>query len=115
MKTLRFFSRGTAMCFDLEAQDAGVRRYIGRKHDKTLGHEGKDDYGNKVMSGGWPSTSKAQEVPARGEYLMACRDGDLWAADEETAAYCGVKFDPDFGGEHPSVYAMPVKSDVEHS
>ncbi len=109
MKTLKFLSRGMAMCFDLEAQAAKTMRFIGRRHDATIGHEGRDENGNKFMSGGWPSTGLPQEVPARGEYLTACKDGDLWAADEETAKYCGVKFDPDFGGEHPSSYAKPAK------
>ncbi len=100
MQTLKFLARGTAMCFDLEAQEARTLRYIGRRHDATIGHEGRDEYGNKFMSGGWPAKSTPQEVPARGEYMLACKDGDLWAADEATALYCGVKFDPDFGGEY---------------
>src|SRR5690348_7889985 len=100
MQMLKFLSRGNAMVFDLDLHDVGVRRFIGRRHDKTVGFAGKDENGNPTMSGGWPSTSKPQEVPARGEYMMACKDGDLWAADEATAKYCGVKFDPKFGGEH---------------
>jgi hypothetical protein len=87
------------MCFDLEAQENRMLRYIGRRHDATIGFEGRDENGVKFMSGGYPSTDKPQVVPARGEYLLACRDGDLWAADQATADYCGVKFDPTFGGE----------------
>ncbi len=105
MKTLRFLSRGMAMSFDHEAVANGILRFVGRKHDSTIGYAGKDASGNKFMSGGYPSTGVPQEVPARGEYIMACRDKDLWAADEETAKHCGVEFDPTFGGEHdlPSV------------
>lgn len=102
MTTLKFLSRGTAMVFDLDSHEAGVRRFVGRKHDKTIGHEGRDENGNKTMSGGWPSTHAPQTVPARGEYLLSCQGGDLWAADEATASYCSVKFDPSFGGEHAS-------------
>ncbi len=105
MQTLKFLSRGTAMCFDLEAQEARTLRFIGRWHDTTIGHAGFDENGVKFMSGGWPSTHKAQEVPARAEYLWACKDGDLWAADEATAKYCGVKFDPTYGEEH----ALPAE------
>jgi hypothetical protein len=82
---LRFFSRGTAMAADLEALEAGVKKFIGRRHDRTMGAEFQDEHGNKFKTGGWPSTGAAQEVPARGEYIMACKDGDVWAADEETA------------------------------
>ena len=31
------------------------------------------------------------------EYVKACKDGDLYAADEATAKACGVSFDPTFG------------------
>jgi len=30
-------------------------------------------------------------------------EGGLWAADAETAAACGVAFDPSFGGEYPEL------------
>ncbi len=109
MKKLKFLSRGTNLCIDLEAQTAGILRFIGRKHDPSIGFQGVDENGNKFMSGGYPSTGKAQEVPARAEYMFAGRDGDLWPADEETASYCGVAFDPHFGGEHPSV-EKPARS-----
>ncbi len=100
MKTLKFFSRGLSMCFDLEAQAGGILRFLGRKHDSTIGNPGVDMHGKSYMSGGWPSTGQAHEVPARAEYMNACKDGDLWPADQETADFCGVKFDPSFGGEH---------------
>jgi hypothetical protein len=88
MKKLRVRARGTAMVPNMEALDAGARRFIGRVFDPTLG-----------PAGGWPASPDITEVPRRAEYLFAVRDGDLWAADEETAQFCGVKFDPSFGGE----------------
>lgn len=103
MKTLSFLARGSAMVFDLDAHENGVRRFVGRKHDKAIGFPSKDKDGNVTMSGGWPALHEAQAVSARGEYLLACRNGDLWPADEATAQYCGVKFDPRYGGEHEAL------------
>lgn len=95
----KFYARGKAMVFDLEAHDQGIRKFIGRRHDRTLGFPEYDENGNKFMTGGWPATETPQEVPERAEYIQACRDGDLWPADEATARACGVKFDPTLGGE----------------
>lgn len=86
--TLLVRARGLAMCPDFEAQEARIRRFIGRKHDPKAG-----------KAGGWPSTGKAQEVPNSAEYVMAVQRGELWAADKATADLCGVVFDPTFGGE----------------
>ena len=108
MKKLRVLARGTAMVFDLERHDAGVRRFVGRKHDRTLGSATRDESGNEVRQGGWPPSHKPvepDEVPFRAEYMLAVRDGDLWPADEESAALCGVKFDPKFGGEYDHEFA----------
>lgn len=106
-KKLRVLARGTAMVFDLERHEAGVRRFIGRKHDRTLGavfverdHTGVD---NQHRQGGWPASHhprEPDEVPYRAEYLFAIRDGDLWPADKATADICGVPFDPTFGGDY---------------
>lgn len=92
MKKIRVLARGAAMVCDYEALAAGSRRFIGRKHDPSLG-----------PNGGWAALGEAQEVPAAGEsgveYVKAVKDRDLWPADEESAKHCGVKFDPEFGGE----------------
>ncbi len=43
----------------------------------------------------------AADDPHVSEYMLHVRrDHDLWPADEATAAYCGVPFDPTFAGEH---------------
>lgn len=125
MKMLSFLARGTKMVFDLDSNEAGIRRFIGRKHDRTKGFKGVDEHGNSFMSGGWPSTGMPHSVSARGEYLLACRNCDLWAADEETADYCGVAYDPAFGGEyepetlpeaeHDEMHAMEQHVDVHES
>ena len=112
MKTLRVLARetarGPAMVFDLESHENGVRRYVGRKHDRTLGASFVDDAGNAQKQGGWPPShtpANPDVVPYRAEYGNAVRDGSLWAADEETAAHCGVVFDPTFGGDYDHVRA----------
>jgi hypothetical protein len=93
-------ARGTALCPHYEASENHVRRFIGRRVDRTIGHdEVNPENGQTVKTGGFPSTGEAEEVPYRAEYLFAVRDGDAWAADEETAKVCGVPFDPTFGGE----------------
>lgn len=109
MKKLRVLARGTAMVFDLERHEAGVRRFVGRKHDRTLGAAFRDETGAEMRQGGWPPShhpDEADELPYRAEYVQAVKDGDLWAADTETAALCGVKFDADFGGEYDHDFAV---------
>ena len=112
-KKMRVLARGTAMVFDLERHEAGVRRFVGRKHDRTLGSvfRERDASGteNEHRQGGWPAShhpGQPDEVPYRAEYHFALRDGDLWAADKATADMCGVEFDPDFDGEYDGVLPM---------
>lgn len=115
-KKLRVLARGDRTVFDLERHEAGIRRYVGRKHDRTLGvvFTERDAGGtdNQHRQGGWPASHKPaepDELPYRAEYLFAIRDGDLWAADKETADICGVAFDPTFGGEYD---VAPVPSSL---
>lgn len=78
METIRVRAKGSAMVPDLEAHEAGARRYIGRRHDPNIGHDVTDEHGRVVgKSGGWPPLDEPVEVPARAEYLAAIRDGDL--------------------------------------
>ena len=88
---LRFYARGTALVADVHAQEHPthpVRRFVGRRWQE-------------VMTGrwAWVPTESAQDCEYHHDFVRACKDGDLWAADEETAAACGVAFDPEFGGE----------------
>lgn len=85
-KKLRFRARGTALVQNFEKLEAGVKAFVGRKYVE-------------VEPGRWgfKPTGADEEVPHRGEYLKACKDGDLYPADAATAAACGVSFDPTFG------------------
>lgn len=92
----------------------GGRRFVGRTHDPKMG-----------KNGGWPMSAEPEEVICDGDhelemlhdYRQAVRDGDVWAADEATAARFGVTFDPDFGGEEPEdhpAHAPETKSEAPH-
>jgi hypothetical protein len=105
-KTLRFRARGTALVQHFEALDAGCKRFVGRKYiqinpDAIVRDPEMAPY---VGQWGFAHTGDAEEVPYRAEYVAACQAGDLWPADEETAAACShphsrVAFDPTFGSE----------------
>lgn len=84
--TLRVRARGLALICNHEALEAGARRFVGRSFDPKLGKHG-----------GWPADAEPHTVPNRAEYRANVQEGDLVAADEETAKACGVKFDPTVG------------------
>ncbi len=89
-KTLRFYARGSALVPDFGAMERAVplRRYIGRKYKEV-----------SLGQWGFVPTLEADAVSSHfNEYVKACKAGDLWAGDLETAEYCGVPFDPSFGG-----------------
>lgn len=83
---LRFRARGEALVQNLERLEAGIKSFIGRKYVEV-----------KPDLWGFKPTDEAEEVPARAEYVKACKDGDLYPADAATAAACGVAFDSTFG------------------
>ena len=96
---LKVRARGTAMVPHYESLGR-QKRFIGRVFDPKAGPDG-----------GWPAHDQVEEVPTVPtthdgyheiwmEYRRDVREGALWAADEDTARECGVKFDPSFGGEH---------------
>jgi hypothetical protein len=108
---LRVLPRGKALVPNYEAQEGGVRRFHGWKHDASLGPSFVDE-STKVMHhhGGFvKGVGEVVELPMRGEYIRHLRDGDLWPADEPTARACGAKWDPTFGGEHD------VADDTDHA
>lgn len=91
MAKLRFYARGTALVADVHAQEHPthpVRRFIGRRWQEVLPGQWA-----------WCPTEKPQECDYHHDLARACRDGDLWPADEETAKACGAGFDPEFAGE----------------
>lgn len=90
----RVRARGTALCPDFAAMERGVRKMIGRSY-------------KEISPGqwGWVPTESDALVDRSREIAFALADGDLWAADEETAQWASavtrqsVKFDPSFGSE----------------
>lgn len=92
---LKVKAKGTAMVHNFEALDAGVLRFVGRKHDPTIGETVEvieNNLKRTIKTGGWAPTGEAEEVPDRHEYRHAVKAGDLEAADEATAKLCGVVF-----------------------
>lgn len=88
---LRFYARGTALVADVHAQEHPthpIRRFVGRRWQE-------------VVPGrfAWCPTEDPQELAYHHDLTRACKDGDLWPADEETAKACGVAFDATFGDE----------------
>lgn len=90
----RVRARGTALCPDFAAMERGVRKMIGRNF-------------KEVSPGqwGWVPVDSDEEVVKCREIAFAIAEGDLYAADEETAEWASsvtrksVKFDPSFGSE----------------
>lgn len=107
MGTLRFYARGTAQVTDPHAAERGIRRCVGRRWQE-------------VQPGrwSWVPTDKLDECEYHHDLAKACRKGDLWPADEETATALNVAFDPTFGGEVTESIkdwkskAAPEKSDA---
>jgi hypothetical protein len=107
---------------DYGSQAVGVRRYHGRRIDMTLGplveHEemvrapnGKQQV-VKVMKrpaafvpGDEPVFEIPSNTPYIAEYLRHLRDGDLIPADEATAQFAGVSFDPTFARSLHRIHA----------
>lgn len=84
---LRFRARGEALVQNNEKLEAGIKQFVGRR----LVEVPPDRFA-------FAPTDTPDEVAYSAEYVRACKDGDLWAADPETAAACGVSFDSTFGG-----------------
>jgi hypothetical protein len=90
----RVYARGSALVpdFDAAEREPAIRRMIGRKYEQV-----------KPQQWGWVPSGEPQALSKRAEVARALADGDLWAADEETAAWASalmrrpVKFDATFG------------------
>lgn len=81
MKSLLVKPAGSALVPDFEALEGGVLRFVGRKHDPSLG-----------KNGGWVPQNEPVEVPYRAEYLQEIKAGALIPVDEATAKAAGVPF-----------------------
>ncbi len=91
---LRFRARGTALVPNRTAWiGSNTRAYVGRKAVDAA------DKGGQPGQLAWAPTDEPEEVDYHAKYKQACKAGDLWPADKDTADACGVTFDPTFGGE----------------
>lgn len=78
-------AKGSAMVQNLEALEAGIKRFHCRKFVE-------------LSADCWAfiPTDETEQCVDRAEYRRAVAEGDLWAGCEHTAKLCGVKFDPSF-------------------
>ncbi|MFA4900965.1 MAG: hypothetical protein WC563_15710 [Brevundimonas sp.] len=125
---LRVLARGDIKVQDVVFENAtGSRRYIGRsavhawkEEDLPANEQCRHVSWNLFLSTGdkpiphvaYPKNSAPVEVPMDRYYTRAIQNGELWAADQSTAACVGVAFDPDFGGEYPSLKTAAKSSKV---
>jgi len=84
MKMLSVKPAGKSLVPDYEAMDGGVLRFVGRRHDPSLG-----------SNGGWVPSDEAVQVPFRIEYLQELKAGALIPADEATAKLAGIEMPND--------------------
>lgn len=112
---LHVLPRGTACVTDYAAlmdERASVNRKIGWQWDGSLGPEFTDPRsGQKMRHGGRRKlvdqiTTIAGDDAHYAEYVRHLKEGDLWAADPDTARAAGVPFEPHFLGEHPATSAL---------
>ena len=109
---------------DVAAQERGLKRFVGWKHDPTLGVEfdhfveqpDKTVKAEKRRSGGFVGTGVAEQVdvsePEHAKhYRDALRDGDLLPADQATATWAGVPFTEPKKDAPPAEPAAPAGSD----
>ena len=66
---------------NIAALSASQRRFVGWQYSASVGE-----------AGGWIRKTEPDIVAYDNDYLKAVRDGDLVAADFETAQLCGVAF-----------------------
>ena len=81
MTMLKVFPSGKALVPDFEALDGGVLRFVGRRHDPSVG-----------VNGGWVPVEGPVEIPNRAEYIQELKAGALLPADQETADAARVVF-----------------------
>ena len=82
-KSLRFRAVSGAQIQNIEALENGVKRFIGWRYQE-------------VEKGVWGFVRQTEPdtVSWRPEYAQFVREGSLVCADKETAAICGVPFEP---------------------
>jgi len=113
-KVIRVLPVETAMVPDFRALQDGVQRFIGRRHDATIGPVGKFVAEERVVkrrdgsqtlevkmvdrpSGGFVHDGEPVDLDIQGfekEYLEEIRHGALLLADVDSARLCGLPFKP---------------------
>lgn len=121
LATLKVRARANRMVVDHEALAAGARRFVGRLYEPE--HEARTPKALEAITKPvrideptaydhrphWPRhPDGVVEKPARAEYLLAVRRGDLLAADEATAKACGVKL-----ADHEKIHADESREEWE--
>jgi len=118
--TLKVRARADRMVVDFEAMKSGARRFVGRQY--TAEHPARTP---KAMAAAlspvrideptaydhrshWPRRQDTVEKPARAEYMIAVKRGDLLAADDATAKLCGVSL-----AEHDKIHAAESHEEWE--
>jgi hypothetical protein len=114
---LRVLSRGLAKVQDYRSlMEARTNRFVGWRWDGTLGPEFVDALSGETKHHGGhvkkvdEVTEIAADDPHREEYVRHLKDGDLWAADPETAQAAGIAFEPHFLGEHPETMTQHAEA-----
>lgn len=102
-KQRRYIGRSTVSSWDEHALPEGEPRHIAANHWLPPGEKPLPHFA-------YPKTGAPETVPADvrapeysttlSHYAQVIRDGGLWPADAQSAAHCGVPFDPTFGGEY---------------
>lgn len=82
--TLTVLPNGSRMFPNLEAMEAGVRRFIGRSYQPIADAKDGKLTGKQY---GFVPVSDPVTIPFREEYLTALLDLDLLPGDDATAAY----------------------------
>ena len=103
--TLSVRARGRALVTHYDALTRGIRCFVGRRLDASTIDPTTDSGVSFVPTG------VAETVPATVEYVRHVQHGDLWAADQATATYCGVTFDPTFGVGTPASFPVVTATD----
>lgn len=81
MKQLSVLPAGSSLVPDFEAMDGGTLRFVGRRHDPSVG-----------KNGGWVPLDAPVSVPYRIEYVQELKAGALLPANEETAKLAGIQW-----------------------
>ena len=113
---LRFYPRPGMLCWDPERRPTQAGGHPAGYVGRHLVRAKRDGDGNITQSAFYAANDEPYEVFAASHsgrrLAKLCRRGELWPADKETAAYCGVKFvrvEKGDGGEWVEAKSRPKK------